>query len=250
MSQVLSIVDCWLQPLLPRPNDRKPANALVSGWPSWWAIVGWGSAVLASSFAAALAVGAGAEDEGVARLFVGQIGLWAVFLVTATIASRRFGTGRLSRDFRLGIAFGDAARAVGVGVVVQLAVVPLVYVPLVAAGVDLDVSEPARELFRGLSPFGAILVGSGAVIFAPVAEELLFRGVLLRGLADRFGAGPAIWLSAGFFAGTHFQLVQFPGLLAVGLVLAWLATRTGSVGAPLWAHVGFNATTVVMLAMR
>ena len=199
--------------------------------------------------AAALAVRAGVNADGLARFVVGQIGLWVVFFITAAIASRRFGTGRLSPDFRLAIPVGDAVRAFWVGVVVQLAIVPLLYLPLAVVGLDLDVSGPAESLFRDLSLFGAVLVGSGAVVVAPVAEELLFRGVLLRGLADHFATGPTIWLSAALFAGTHLQLVQFPGLLAIGLVLAWLATRTASVGAPLWAHVGFNATTIVVLAL-
>ena len=36
-------------------------------------------------------------------------------------------------------------------------------------------------------------------------------------------------------------------LAAFGLVLSVLAHRTGRLGPSIWAHVGFNATTVVAL---
>ena len=41
--------------------------------------------------------------------------------------------------------------------------------------------------------------------------------------------------------------MQFPGLFAFGVVAAVLTQRTGRLGTAIWAHVGFNLTTVVLL---
>ncbi|MEZ5375186.1 MAG: type II CAAX endopeptidase family protein [Acidimicrobiales bacterium] len=204
-------------------------------------------AVLLASLASGIAVTAGAGSDGIAALLMGQLGLWIGFVGAALVAGRFFGFGDIGAGFELGLAAGDVAKSVLIGVAVQLLVVPGIYFPLLAAGVDLDVSGPAVSLFGQVSGPEKAAIALGVVAIAPIAEELLFRGVLLRGLARRLGDGGAVFVSALLFAGTHFQLVQFPGLLAVGLTLAWLARRTGGLASPIWAHIAFNATTVALL---
>lgn len=211
------------------------------------AFAGWVVAVLLASIASGTAVVAGAGSDGFAALLMGQLGLWIGFAGTAMVAGRFFGFGDIGTGFDFSLAALDVAKSVLIGVAVQLLVVPGIYVPLVAAGVDLDVSGPAVALFDQVSGFEKAAIALGVVAVAPTAEELLFRGVLLRGLARRLGDGGAVLMSALLFAGTHFQPVQFPGLLAIGLTLAWLARRTGGLASPIWAHAAFNATTVALL---
>ena len=235
----------WLDQVAPAPVGGSVRQ--VSSWPAWPAFAGWLVALMLASVGATLAIGAGGSDDGSGALLAGQVGLWAGFVGTAVIASRQFGSGDVRADFGFTIRVVDIARSALVGVVVQVIVVPAIYLPLVAAGVDLDVWGPAEELFHALDGLARIAIAAGVIVVAPVAEELLFRGVLLKGLASRFGSCAAIWASSLLFAGTHFQAVQFPGLLAIGLTLAWLARRTGGVAAPIWAHAAFNATTVALL---
>ena len=213
----------------------------------WLAFAGWVIAVLLASIGGGVAVSAGAASDGSAALLMGQLGLWVGFFGTALVAGRHFGFGDAVTGFEFSIAPADLLKSVLIGVAVQLLVVPGIYLPLMAAGVDLDVSGPAVELFGKVSGLEKIAIAVGVVVIAPIAEELLFRGVLLRGLARPLGDGRAVLASALLFAGTHFQLVQFPGLLAIGLTLAWLARRTAGLASPTWAHAAFNATTVALL---
>lgn len=230
--------------LLPRSASSRTGD--TGTWPAWLAFVGWMGAVSLAGFGSALAISAGAgEGSSVSRL-MGQVGLWIGFATTAVVARRRFDSGRF-RGFGFTIAFPDAARSALIGVAVQLLVVPGIYLPLVAAGVDLDVSGPAESLFSDVSSFEKIAIAVGVIAVAPVTEELLFRGVLLGGMVRRIGHRSAVWVSAIVFAASHFQLVQFPALLAIGLTLAWLAQRTGGLAAPIWAHAAFNAATVAIL---
>lgn len=53
--------------------------------------------------------------------------------------------------------------------------------------------------------------------------------------------------SSTVFGISHFQLVQFPGLFAFGVVLAVLAVRTGRLGPSIAAHVAFNGVAVIGL---
>ena len=61
------------------------------------------------------------------------------------------------------------------------------------------------------------------------------------------GVVVAAVVSSVIFAASHFQLIQFPGLLVFGLVAVAAFHRTGRLATAIWAHVGFNLTTVVLL---
>lgn len=59
---------------------------------------------------------------------------------------------------------------------------------------------------------------------APVVEEILFRGVILRGLMP-YGKRFAVVMSALFFGLFHGNIVQSPYAFAVGLVLGYTAVE-------------------------
>lgn len=61
------------------------------------------------------------------------------------------------------------------------------------------------------------------VVAAPVAEELLFRGLLFRTIADKIGVWPGALLSGAFFGAIHLgngQDAFIPVLIALGVILA------------------------------
>lgn len=79
-----------------------------------------------------------------------------------------------------------------------------------------------------------------AVVAAPLVEETLFRGVLLRALNARLPFWPAALISAVLFAAGHAQLSALLPIALLGVLLAFLARRTGSLVAPAAAHGFFN----------
>ena len=128
---------------------------------------------------------------------------------------------------------------------------PLVTLPvLLLTGADQDDLEaPARELTDKATGAGVVLLVLVVVVMAPLAEEVFFRGMLQRTLRRRLPLWPAMLVTSALFAVSHFQALQLPALAAFGLVLSVLAHRSGRLGPPIWAHVGFNATTVVALLL-
>ena len=104
------------------------------------------------------------------------------------------------------------------------------------------------------------------VLFAPLIEELFFRGLLLAavaGAAARAGASPraglvtAALVSASVFALVHIVQVG-PGIVAIvagastfvfGLGAAFLAAATGRIGGAVVAHVTFNALVVIPVVL-
>ena len=75
------------------------------------------------------------------------------------------------------------------------------------------------------------------VIFAPVFEELAFRGLLFAILRRRFRFLPAALISASIFAIAHgYGLVGFISVLWSGLLWAWMYEKTGSLLPGMLAH--------------
>ena len=115
-----------------------------------------------------------------------------------------------------------------IGVVSQFVLVPLIYWPIFKLIGHQDVSAAARQLTdRATDPVGIVLLFLIVGLGAPFAEEIFFRGLTQRSLDRRWGAVVAVGVTAVFFALTHFELLQFPALLAFGLVLGVLAHGPG-----------------------
>lgn len=67
-------------------------------------------------------------------------------------------------------------------------------------------------------------------LLVPFAEEVAFRGAVLRSLLGSFrNHWAAIAISAVFFAVFHGNPVQMPHAFLVGLLLGWMYYRTGSI---------------------
>lgn len=77
-------------------------------------------------------------------------------------------------------------------------------------------------------------------ILAPVLEEMLFRGVILRSFLQQYSRGQAIVGSALLFGCAHLNLYQLAVGLLVGLVLGWLYERTRSLVPCIALHGAYN----------
>ncbi len=83
------------------------------------------------------------------------------------------------------------------------------------------------------------------VIIAPITEELLFRGIILRGLLSRHRPATAVVITAILFTVLHLNPWQFLSALFLGIVLGWFYVRSGSVAICILGHAIYNSTIVV-----
>lgn len=112
--------------------------------------------------------------------------------------------------------------------------------------VHQDVAVMAGRVSSGMRILLALLV----VCVAPFVEELVFRGVLLSGLASRMHIGWAMLASAIVFGCVHLPDFKFawypvPALVLLGLVLAWLRVRTRSLWPSITLHAANNFFAVL-----
>jgi len=112
--------------------------------------------------------------------------------------------------------------------------------------------DDERLLEMYSSVLGVVAIG----IAAPVAEEFLFRGAVLKSLLqwEKIKGKPwlAIILSAALFSLAHMNPAQMPATLMMGLLLGWLCYRTGSLLPGIFLHVVNNSSSAIagFIAMK
>lgn len=94
------------------------------------------------------------------------------------------------------------------------------------------------------APFAANLALT--VTLVPFVEELLFRGAGYSLLFARYGKGVAIVGTAVLFGLLHGLIFALPLLVAFGLGLAWIRSRTGSVYPTVLLHGLFNGLAILV----
>lgn len=115
--------------------------------------------------------------------------------------------------------------------------------------IDLPVQD-AIMLFRESDNFGLILAFIIlAVVIAPIVEEIVFRGGVMRFLMGRFSLTTAIILSGFVFGLVHGNLQSLPGLVTVGIILGVVYQKTGNLKVPVFYHAYFNANTLIWLLL-
>ncbi|MCD7956657.1 MAG: CPBP family intramembrane metalloprotease [Lachnospiraceae bacterium] len=103
-------------------------------------------------------------------------------------------------------------------------------------------NETQEALFA--SSFFMQLFGPGLLV--PIAEELIFRGLLYARMRTRLQAGPAIVISALLFALYHGNPIQMIYAFPMAVVLALLYERGGNLIYPILFHMGANLTAILI----
>lgn len=109
-------------------------------------------------------------------------------------------------------------------------------------------TDPLRPVFDQLSGPGqaAWLLFLLAVV-VPVGEEVFFRGLVYGGLRSRWGTAVATLASAVFFAAVHAQVIHGLPIFVLGVILAALYERSGSLVPPIVAHGVNNIIAVISI---
>lgn len=107
--------------------------------------------------------------------------------------------------------------------------------------VETEPQSTIVALQSALSLPWIIFFGIISIIFAPVVEEVLFRGILYPMLKQLGRPQLALWGVSILFAASHANLHAFVPLTLLALGLTWLYEKTDQLIAPIVAHSTFNA---------
>jgi uncharacterized protein len=149
----------------------------------------------------------------------------------------------------------EVGSGVGWGLVIRLGSFPVILLvaTLVEAFIDRTLVTP-EQLETDVGTGTIVLAVLVAVVVAPVAEELFFRGFLYRSLRARHGYWFAGVVSSVLFGLVHWQpegllpsLPLMAGVAAAAMAWAYLYDRTGSILVPIASHMAFNLVGVVLI---
>jgi sodium transport system permease protein len=135
---------------------------------------------------------------------------------------------------------GRALAAVPCALLVSSAIFNLQ--PEMPPGANAGMDQVMSELGDG--GLASVLI---CLALAPgVCEELFCRGTLLTGLRKSVGDTGGVILSAFLFAVLHLSPYRFLPQFVLGLALALLVLRSGSIIPAMLLHVGHNAAAVLI----
>ena len=216
-------------------------------WGLWDVALAWVAGVVGALLASAVVAG---ETKPV-RLIGVLLGQNAAVIGYIAVAARQKGLGSLRRDFGFTARVRDISWFfAGVGLQLGCLVPTWVLVQVHGSEAKQDVVKIADHAHGIQIP----LMILGVAVLAPVTEELLYRGVLLRGLLRRMDASRAVFCSAMVFALVHAigdpsigTLIAIPSIMVLGVVSGYQAARTGDLSRSIMLHMGFNALTAAFL---
>ena len=148
-------------------------------------------------------------------------------------------------------------RAAILAFIVGVIVVPFTWVlnrlcaeALSAINMEPNMQQPVKIIQVSAGFFQRICSGVAAIFLAPLAEELLFRGILYPLIKQRGFPRLALWGTSVFFALIHYNLMTFLPLVFLSVVLTLLYERTDVLLAPVLAHAFFNAVNFALLIFQ
>ncbi len=164
---------------------------------------------------------------------------WALFIssvVTTYILYRYQYFSLKSRDFT-----SPSQQVMGLTVGLAIPVIFLADAIMMPFSYLLDMDG---DLFEGLfTSFGGI---AAIVIMAPIEEEILFRGIVLKELLRKHSPKNAILISSVIFGIIHGNLFQLVFATVLGIILGYVYYKTGSIFPGMLIHFLNNATTCVV----
>lgn len=115
----------------------------------------------------------------------------------------------------------------------------------------LEMPKEMEELFTSVcsTPYGYFTLA----VLAPWAEEVVFRGAILRKLLEIFSHQMhwvAIVISAIIFGAVHMNMAQGVNAFVLGLLLGWMFYRTGSIFPGIVLHWANNTIAYILVRLR
>ena len=233
--------------MLIEPGVGEPMDEEQKEWSPWDGLLALVLALGASFTAAVIIMAAlsiaGVSDPGDSAgfTFSATLAQEAAFIAGALFVALQ--SGRISAS-KFGLN-GFKFSAVGWAVLAFIAYIAI------AAAYAVIVEPPKDELPKSFgvddSTFLAVATGVLVVGIAPFVEEFFFRGFLYKAMTNGIGVWPGALASGALFGLIHLKPIYFAPLMALGVILALLYQRTGSIWPCIGVHAANNAIAFAVM---
>jgi membrane protease YdiL (CAAX protease family) len=242
----LTILVVYVIRLIRRPPEsRAPIDGLLL-LPVWIVFIGWqfiesGVHILLLEL---VGIDSLRSPSGILLLKALSSGAGCALLFGVVLTASGFAARDLGISFKVSLLSRFAAGLAGflVAVPTVFSVSLLSQYLLKNPGIS---SNPIFDLLlQGSPPAGTIYIILAVCLVAPFFEEVMFRAFLYSALKSRWGTGKATAASAFLFALVHGETAILLPVFTLGLILAWLYERSGSLWPSVVCHALWNSTTI------
>ncbi|HEX8611707.1 MAG TPA: type II CAAX endopeptidase family protein [Telluria sp.] len=126
---------------------------------------------------------------------------------------------------------------------------PLILISMVTLDTAMmtlfPMTSQEQALLAGLNADSVTMIVVICVL-APVLEEMLFRGIILRSFLGQYPKWAAILGSAGLFGFAHMNIYQYVGAVIIGVFLGWLYERSKSLLPCIALHAAYNTACITV----
>jgi len=104
----------------------------------------------------------------------------------------------------------------------------------------IPMPESMKQVFYELANDYSYLTLITLIILAPILEEIICRGIILKGLLNKYSPIIAILVSSLIFGIMHLNPWQFIGAFGIGIINGWIYWKTKNIVLPIIIHFTNN----------
>jgi membrane protease YdiL (CAAX protease family) len=194
--------------------------------------------------------------EAVRQFRTGTVSTFALHVAILGLVALFLRRHRLTLNAAFGVSERGPWRAIGLGLGIVLVFLPValglnwLFLKLAELrSLPVEPQSAVRLLTEAQAPWQLAVMGIQTVVTAPLAEEVLFRGLLYVSIKQVGHPRIALWGTALLFGLSHGHLPTLVPLTLFSLLLTWLYERANNLLAPIAAHAGFNAANFALLLL-
>ena len=154
----------------------------------------------------------------------------------------------------LGISAKSILKNIGIAIYSYIGFLPVlavIFLAVMGAAKIFNYTPPPEAIyeliFKEQRPFLLIIISVLISLIGPIVEEVFFRGFLYGALRKSFGISRAILFSAIFFSLLHTNVLGFIPIVALGMFLAYLREKTGSLVPSITVHIIHNTALASLM---
>lgn len=109
-----------------------------------------------------------------------------------------------------------------------------------------ELVDSLNNNYEYIGQSGMVVRYLSVAFVGPVAEEVLFRGLVLNKLNQNMNSWVAIIISSLIFGAMHGTVIGFIYATAVGIIMGWLYIKFDSILPCALFHIAFNTTSLII----
>lgn len=153
-----------------------------------------------------------------------------------------------------GLTLKNFVRNFFYGITGYIAAIPVLFITMIITAIIINIFkyrppvQPIVDILLKEEKIPVLVYSSVfAAVAGPIMEEIFFRGFMYNAVKRSFGAFWGIVVTASLFSALHAHAVGFAPIMILGVLLAYLYEKTGSLVSSITVHITHNMASLGMV---